>query len=75
MIVKMPHMLKYGCNCLILVQGIAAVLRRSTSFAFALMLISTFVSADDPLPAGAIEARNVFLQIKDSADLPASEDS
>ena len=73
MIVKIPHMLKYGCNCLILVPGIAAVLRRSTSFAFALMLISTFVSADDPLPAGAIEARNVFLQIKDSADLPALE--
>ncbi len=30
-------------------------------------------AADDPLPAGAIEARDVFLRIKDAADLPALE--
>lgn len=41
--------------------------------AVALMITSECASADDQLPLGTVEARDVFLRIKESAELPALE--
>ncbi len=38
-----------------------------------LAVFSTFVTAEEKLPAGSIEARDVFLRIKESAEIPALE--
>jgi len=37
------------------------------------LMITECASADDPLPPGTVEARDVFLRIKESAELPALE--
>lgn len=43
-------------------------------FFFVAFIISTeCTSADDPLPHDAVEAHDVFLRIKESAELPALE--
>ena len=54
-------------------HDISVNLRRATLFALALLVISNRGAADDQLPAAAIEARDVFLRIKDTADVPALE--
>lgn len=38
-----------------------------------LLIISESASADDRLPPGSVEARDVFLRLKESAELPALE--
>ena len=49
-------------------------LKQIAGFFFVAFIISTeFTSADDPLPHDAVEAHDVFLRIKESAELPALE--
>ena len=50
-----------------------AVSQNAIVFPLLLITVSGFAAADETLPAGAIAARDVFLRIKDAADLPALE--
>ncbi len=55
--------------------AIRRVAASKNAIAFSLLLIAFagFAAADEMPPAGAVAARDVFLRIKDAADLPALE--
>lgn len=65
------------CDAWLSLSGCAmrrvAALKNTIAFLLPLITFSGFAAADEMPPAGAVAARDVFLRIKDAADLPALE--